>query len=339
MSGEKPTNKALQLAWQGTYGLADGIRQHSRCRVAVVGVGEAGSSTATQLTKMDIDARIMVITTGPLQQSALQTETIEDADVVFVTSGLASRTETRTALTIAKIAKKKGALTVGVVTKPCKPEKIRTKLVAHALAELRRECDTLVVIDNKKLLELAPQLPVDEAFKIADKVLANVIKGLIESISAHSLVNPDFADFKTIVKRGGVAGVGIGESDAPNRAEEAVRNALRSPLLDVDCTGATGTLIHVTGDSRLTLEGVNRVREIVAEMMNNNAQVILGAGVNPELDGKIRVTLMMTGVGPPQIARGFGSIAPQLFNLEPYSEPEKKLHVDLGLYQLENSEP
>jgi cell division protein FtsZ len=195
------------------------------------------------------------------------------------------------------------------------------------------------VIDNKKLLELAPQLPVDEAFKIADKVLANVIKGLIESISAHSLVNPDFADFKTIVKRGGVAGVGIGESDAPNRAEEAVRNALRSPLLDVDCTGATGTLIHVTGDSRLTLEEVNRVREIVAEMMNNNAQVILGAGVNPELDGKIRVTLMMTGVGPPQIARGFGSIAPQLFNLEPYSEPEKKLHVDLGLYQLENSEP
>jgi cell division protein FtsZ len=163
-----------------------------------------------------------------------------------------------------------------------------------------------------------------------------MIKGIVETISAPSLINLDFADFKTIVRRGGVAVVGVGESDAPNRAEEAVRNALRSPLLNVDYAGATGALIHVTGDSQMTIEEANRVGEIVTEMMDGNALVIWGARVNPEQNGKLKVTLVMTGVNSPHILSGFGTIAPKLFNLEPYAEPEKPLDIKLGLYQLEN---
>jgi len=194
------------------------------------------------------------------------------------------------------------------------------------------------VIDNNKLMQLVPQLPINEAFRVADQVLANMIKGIVETISAPSLINLDFADFKTIVRRGGVAVVGVGESDAPNRAEEAVRDALKSPLLDVDYVGATGALIHVTGDTQMTIEEANRVGEIVTEMMGNNALVIWGARVNPNTDGVLKVTLVMTGVHSPYVLSGFGTMVPQLYDIESCSEPEKPLPIDLGLDQIENFE-
>ncbi len=257
-------------------------------------------------------------------------------DIVFITAGLGGGTGTGAAPVVAEIARRKGALTVGVVTTPFRIERGRMEHAAFALTEMRRQCDTVVVIDNNKLMQLVPQLPINEAFKVADQVLANMIKGIAETISAPSLINLDFADFKTIVRKGGVAIVGVGESDAPNRAEEAVRNALRTPLLDVDYMGAKGALIHVSGDNQMTIEEANRVGEIVAEMMDDDALVIWGARVNPELNGLLKVTLVMTGVNSPHILSGFGTIAPQLFNLEPYAEPEKPLNVKLGLYQLEN---
>ncbi|MEM2589125.1 MAG: cell division protein FtsZ, partial [Candidatus Bathyarchaeia archaeon] len=260
---------------------------------------------------------------------------LTNADIVFVTAGLGGGTGTGAAPVIAEIAKRKGALTVGVVTTPFKIEKGRIEYAAYALNEMRRHCDTVVVIDNNKLLQIAPNLPINEAFKLADQVLANMIKGIVETISAPSLINLDFADFKTIVKRGGLAVIGIGESDAPNRAEDAVRKALRNPLLDVDYMGAKGALIHVSGDAHMTIEEANRVGEIVTELMDEDSLVIWGARVSPELDGKIKVTLVLTGVNSPYILSGFGTIAPQLFNLEPYAEPEKPLNIDLNLYQLE----
>jgi cell division protein FtsZ len=263
-------------------------------------------------------------------------ELLSNVDIVFITAGLGGGTGTGAAPVIAEIARRKGIITVGVVTTPFRIEKGRIEYAAAALTEMRRQCDTVVVIDNNKLMQLVPQLPINEAFRVADKVLANMIKGIVETISAPSLINLDFADFKTIVKRGGIAVVGVGESDAPNRAEEAVRNALRSPLLDVDYAGATGALIHVTGDPHMTIEEANRVGEIVTEMMDINALVIWGARVNPENDGKLKVTLVMTGVNPPHILSGFGAIAPQLFNLEPWAEPEKPSEVKLDLYQMEN---
>jgi cell division protein FtsZ len=263
-------------------------------------------------------------------------KSIKEADIVFITAGLGGGTGTGAAPVIAEIARRNGAITVGVVTTPFRIEKGRIEHAAQALTEMRRQCDTVVVIDNNKLMQLVPQLPINEAFRVADQVLANMIKGVVETISAPSLINLDFADFKTIVRRSGVAVVGVGESDAPNRAEEAVRNALTSPLLDVDYIGATGALIHVSGDNHMTIEEANRVGEVISEMMDDNALVIWGARVNPDLEGMLKVTLIMTGVKSPHLLSGFGTIAPQLFNLEPYAEPEKTQNVELNLYQMES---
>jgi cell division protein FtsZ len=194
---------------------------------------------------------------------------------------------------------------------------------------MRRQCDTVIIIDDNKLGQLAPKL------KTTDEALANVIKEIVETMSAPSLINLNVADFRTIVSRGGVAVVGVGESDAPNRAEEAVRSALKSSMLDVEYSGATGALIHVTGDSHMTIEEANRVGEIVTEMMDNNAQVVWGAQVNPAQEGRLKVTLVMTGVNSQKTQSRLGAIAPQLFDMDPYAEPERNLNIKLDLYQME----
>jgi len=364
------TEHALKYAWHDA--LAEGVLPSSHCRIVVIGVGGAGNNTVTRLMGMSIaGAECIAINTDALHLGASRShrkmligekltkglgvggdpklgkaaieesrKRIEDllsnADIVFITAGLGGGTGTGAAPVVAEIARQKGAITVGVVTTPFRIEKGRIEYAATALTEMRRQCDTVVVIDNNKLMQLVPQLPINEAFRVADQVLANMIKGIVETISAPSLINLDFADFRTIVRRGGVAVIGVGESDAPNRAEEAVRNALRSPLLNVDYAGATGALIHVTGDNEMTIEEANRVGEIVTEMMDTDALVIWGARVNPEQNGKLKVTLVMTGVNSPHILSGFGTIAPQLFNLEPYAEPEKQLDMKLNLYQLEH---
>jgi cell division protein FtsZ len=185
-------------------------------------------------------------------------------------------------------------------------------------------------------MQLAPRLSNKEAFRIADQVLANMIKGIIETVSTPSLINMNPNDFKAVISRGGLAIVGVGESSAPNRAEEALRNALRTPLMDIDYAGANGALINVTGDNRMTIQEVNRIGEIVTEIMHANAQVICGARVNPDLEGQLKVTLVMTGVDPSQQANSFGRIAPQLFNLEPYAASEKPLGIELNLYQMDS---
>jgi len=365
----RPTEHALKYAWHDMT--SEGIQQPGQCRIVVIGVGGAGNNTVTRLMEMGITgAECIAINTDALhlrtskvhrksligekltrglgvggdpklgraaiEESRKQVEDmLSDVSIAFITAGLGGGTGTGAAPVVAEIARRKGAITVGVVTTPFRIEKGRMEYAATALTEMRRQCDTVVVIDNNKLMQLVPQLPINEAFRIADQVLANMIKGIVETISAPSLINLDFADFKTIVKRGGVAVVGVGESDAPNRAEEAVRNALRTPLLDVDYAGATGALIHVTGDPQMTIEEANRVGEIVTEMMDINALVIWGARVNPEQNGKLKVTLVMTGVNSPHVLSGFGTIAPQLFNLEPYAEPEKPLGIELNLYKME----
>ena len=371
MAKMHPTEHALKYTWHDP--IDEGIRQPGYCRILVIGVGGAGNNTVTRLTESGTtgaecvaintdalhlkaskaDRKILIgekLTKGlgvggnpKLGRAAIEEsrkridDMLSEVDIAFITAGLGGGTGTGAAPVIAEIARRKGAITVGVVTTPFRIEKDRIDHAAKALNDMRRHCDTVVVIDNNKLMQLVPQLPIGEAFRVADQVLTNMIKGIIETISAPSLINLDFADFKTIVRRGGVAVVGVGESDAPNRAEEAVRNALRTPLLDVDYAGATGALIHVTGDNQMTIEEANRVGEIVTEMMDVDALVIWGARVNPQQNGKLKVTLVMTGVNSPHLLSGFGTIAPQLFNMEAYAEPERPLGIELNLYQMEKS--
>jgi cell division protein FtsZ len=365
-----PTMPSVKYSWGHTE--AEELLPSVTCRIAIIGVGGAGNNTVTRLTEMGIKhAECIAINTDTVHLCASKAhkklligekltkglgvggdpklgraaigesrKRVEDLlsgmDMVFITTGLGGGTGTGAAPVVAEIARQKGAITVGVVTTPFRIEKGRIEYAATALNEMHKQCDTVVVIDNNKLMQLVPQLPINEAFKVADQVLANMIKGIVETISAPSLVNLDFADFRTIVKRGGVAVIGVGESDAPNRAEEAVRNALRSPLLNVDYAGATGALIHVIGDSQMTIEEANRVGEIVTEMMHDDALVIWGARVNPEQNGKLKVTLVMTGINSPHPANGLGTITPRLFNLEQCTEPEKPINLTLNLYQIEN---
>jgi len=270
----RPVEHALKYAWHDA--VSEGVRPLGYCRIVVLGVGGAGNNTVTRLMEMSATgAECIALNTDALHLNAsrahqkiligekltkglgvggdprLGRASIEesrkrienlltDVDIAFITAGLGGGTGTGAAPVIAEIARQKGAITVGVVTTPFRIEKGRIEYASNALTEMRRQCDTVVVIDNNKLMQLVPQLPINEAFRVADQVLANMIKGIVETVSAPSLINLDFADFKTIVRRGGVAVIGVGESDAPNRAEEAVRNALRSPLLDVDYAGARG---------------------------------------------------------------------------------------------------
>jgi len=228
-------------------------------------------------------------------------EVLRGIDLVFIAAGMGGGTGTGSAPVIAEIAKKMGAIVVGVVTMPFKMERGRIQKAVDGLKKLRYFADTVVVIDNNRLLKLVPNLPLDEAFSVADEILANMVKGITETISLPSLINLDYADVQSVLKNGGVAMVGIGEGEGENRVERAVKSALDSPLLDVDITGASGALIHVTGGPDMTLTEATRAGELITEKMVEDALVIWGARIDPSLIGTIRIILILTGVSSPQL--------------------------------------
>lgn len=329
------------------------LREPSRCRILIIGVGEAGNNIVNRLMEMGVAGAKCVAVNADFQHfgvsnatkkgrttieesGALIVNLLSNVDVVFVTASLGGVTGAAAASAIAKIARGKGSVVVGVVTTRFETKKERTERAIVALEDMQRACDTVVVVDDNKIIEGFPRLQPSEAFKVADQVLANLIRGIVETISAPSLIKLDFADFKNVVRKGGFAVVSIGESDAPNRAEEAVRNALGNPLLDIDYAEATGALVHVSGDNQMTIEEANRVGEIVTEIIGNKASVVWGAKVDPKTEGFLKVTLVMTGMRSPYIS-WFGSIVPKLYDLESsYAEPEKALPIDLSLDQIEN---
>ena len=237
------------------------------------------------------------------------TESVEDikkalqgADMVFITCGLGGGTGTGSAPVVAKVAKDMGALTIVVATLPFSVEgQVRMKNAETGLAKLRQAADTVIVIPNDKLLQLAPRLPLAAAFKVADELLMRAIKGITELITKPGLVNLDFADLRTIMRHGGVAMIGLGESDGEQRAQEAVLQALNSPLLDVDITNATGALVNVIGGSDMTLAESERVVEEIHHRINPDARIIWGTSVDPALDRTIRAMVVVVGVRSRQI--------------------------------------
>ncbi|MBU1246121.1 MAG: cell division protein FtsZ [Nanoarchaeota archaeon] len=229
-------------------------------------------------------------------------EKLKGADMVFITCGLGGGTGTGSAPVIAEIAKKNGSLTVGIVTIPFEMEgQRRYENAIIGLERLENIVDTLIVIPNDKLLELAPDLPLHTAFKVADEILTNAVKGIAELVTKAGLVNLDFADIRTVMGKGGVALIGVGESDSEHRAVEAVEKAINNPLLDVDIMGANGALINVSGGADMTLEEAKQVVETVSAKLSEDARVIWGAQISEDLEGTIRVLLIVTGVSSPQI--------------------------------------
>lgn len=236
---------------------------------------------------------------------------ITGADILFVTCGMGGGTGTGSAPYIAKLGKESNSLVMAVVTLPFKAEgQVRMQNALYGLDTLRKYSDTVIVIPNDKLLEIVPKLPLDAAFKVADEILMRSIKGITEIITKPGLVNLDFNDLKTIMKGGGVAMIGIGESEGDKKAEEAVNEAIHSPLLDVDISGATGAMVSVTGGSDMTVTEAQRVVEIVGSKINPNARIIWGAAVDPALERKMRVLIVVTGVRSKQIL-GPGAAADQ----------------------------
>jgi cell division protein FtsZ len=223
-------------------------------------------------------------------------DSLRGGDMVFVCAGMGGGTGTGSAPVVAQMCKEAGAIVIGTVTMPFKVERARVDKAEEGLHQLRQHCDTVIVIDNNRLVAIAGNLPVNQAFAVANELVATMIKGIVEIISVPSLVNLDFADVKAIMRDGGVAVIGVGVSDTANRVEEAVKGALANPLLDVDYTGATGALIHVTGGPDLTLDEVSKVGDLVTESMDQDANVIWGARVLEDMKGKITVMTIMTGV-------------------------------------------
>lgn len=314
------------------------ILESRKAEIKVVGIGGAGGNTVSRLMQVGIvgaetigintDAQDLLYTdadtkvligkdlTGGLGAGAdpkIGTEAakeskedikkaLEGADMVFVTCGLGGGTGTGGAPIISDIAKKVGALTVGVVTLPFMMEgKQRSKNAQDGLEGLESISDTLIVIPNDKLLEIVPDVSITTAFKVADEILVNAVKGIAELITKPGLVNLDFADIRAVMGSGGIAMIGMGESDTENRALESVEKSLNNPLLDVDIDGATGALINVSGGEDITIKECQEMVETISSKLNPEAKIIWGAQIIKELGDTIRSMLIVTGVKSSQI--------------------------------------
>jgi len=227
---------------------------------------------------------------------------VGDSDLVFITCGLGGGTGTGSAPVVADVAKRAGALTIGVVTMPFTVEgKKRIENAQYGLDKLASIVDTLIVIPNDKLLEIAPELPIHTAFKVADEILTNSVKGVTELITKSGLVNLDFADVKAVMADGGVSLIGIGESDSQDRARESVERAINNPLLDVDISHAKGVLVNIIGGPDMSLDEYRKVMEVLGRKVKTDAKIISGAQISPDMENAMKVLLIVTGVESDQI--------------------------------------
>ncbi len=241
------------------------------------------------------------------QEAAKESESeikkkLAESDLIFITCGMGGGTGTGAAPVVASIAKKQGALTIGVVTMPFTVEgQKRIENAIMGLEKMEANVDTLIVIPNDKLLELAPELPIQTAFKISDEILTNAVKGTTELITTSGLVNLDFADIKAVMVNGGVSLIGMGESDTEHRAEDAVKKSLENPLLDVDISDAKGALVNIIGGQDMSLEECKTIIKSVGDKLSHDAKMIWGAKISPDMGKSIRVLLIVTGVKSSQI--------------------------------------
>ena len=333
-----------------------------KAKIKVVGCGGGGNNTINRITEVGVtgaetiaintDAKDLLYTSADKklligkestkglgagsipkvgEEAAKEQESeikqaLQGSDMVFVTCGLGGGTGTGAAPVIADIAKKIGALVVGVVTMPFGMEgQRRYENAVIGLEKMENIVDTLIVIPNDKLLELAPELPLHTAFKVADEILTNAVKGIAELVTKAGLVNLDFADIRTVMENGGVALIGVGESDSENRAVEAVEKAISNPLLEVDVSGAAGALINVCGGPDMTLNEARKVVETISERISEEARIIWGAQISDDLAGTLRVLLIVTGVQSSQI---FGTTPKRKAKAGKLKEIEQELGIE-----------
>jgi len=302
-------------------------------KIKVVGLGGGGSNAITRMVReeiqgvefiaMNTDAQALAVTEAPIrvqlgekltrglgvggdhnlgQKAAEESrdelvELVSGADMVFVTCGMGGGTGTGAAPVVAEIAKQSGALTIAVVTKPFGFEGVHRAQVANeGITRLMGKVDTLIIIPNDKLLTLCDQKTgVDSAFKLADDVLRHGVQAIAEVITTPGLINLDFADVKAIMKDAGPAWMSIGRGSGQNRAVEAAKAALASPLLDVSINGSKAVLFNVVGSNSLTLFEVNEAADVIRQAVDPEANIIFGVAHDPTMDTDVRITLIATG--------------------------------------------
>jgi cell division protein FtsZ len=222
---------------------------------------------------------------------------LSGASVIFLVAGLGGGTGTGAICALAEALRDKGPLVVGVVTIPFEIERVRMETARNAIKRLQKACNTLVVIDNNKLVKVSGELPFQQALGVANELVGTFIKDITETISTASLINLDYMDLRTIMEKQGIAAIGAGWGRNENRVEIAVKNALDGQLLDInDMTKAYGVLIHVSGGEDMTLEEVYSAGKLVTRTISPQAKIVWGARVNPELQGTAHVFVCLTGV-------------------------------------------
>ncbi len=320
-------------------------------RIAVVGVGGGGNNTVNRLSMMDIrGARLFAFNTDAKHLNTLNSNInrlvlgeqithglgaggfpeigeraatlsrdkidtlLKDINLLFLTAGMGGGTGTGATPIVADIAKKNGAITIGIVTLPFSLEKVRLEVARAGVEKLKGNVDTLIVIDNQKLVSLYPNLQIEKAFALADEITARAVRGITETITQPSLITLDFADVRTIMASGGLAMISVGTCQGTDRINAVVKDTLSNKLLDVNYEDATGALLHITGGPDLTLGDANEIATKLTENVSPNANVTWGARLDENYTGKVEVIAIFVGVKSPSIlgsehrqeSKGFG---------------------------------
>jgi len=306
---------------------------HSQAKIKVIGMGGGGCNAITRMVRdeirgvefiaMNTDAQALAITEAPVRFQLGEKLTkglgaggdhnigmkaaeenrdelaqlVADSDMVFVTAGMGGGTGTGSISVVAEIAKKSGALTIAVITKPFTFEgKHRARVAEEGIARLAAKCDTMIIIPNDKLLSIVEKnTSIENAFRKADECLRHGVQAISEVITVPGMINLDFADVKAIMKEAGPAWMSIGHGTGANRAVDAAKDALASPLLDVSIKGAKGVLFNVTGSDSLTIHEVNQAAEIIRQSVDPDANIIFGVRHDEHMDKEIKITLIATG--------------------------------------------
>ena len=305
-------------------------------RIVIVGCGGAGNNTVNRLYNIGVDgAETIALNTDKQHLETIESdkkllvgksiteglgaggnpsqgeratemakgtikEVLGDADLVFVTAGMGGGTGTGAAPIVSEIASEQGAIVVGMVSTPFSVERARVEKAEEGLHKLQDAADSVIVLDNERLLDYVPNLPVGKAFSVMDQIIAETVKGISETITQPSLINLDYADMTTIMGQGGVAVMLVGDTQDNNKTK-VVDEALNHPLLDVDYRGATGGLVHITGGPNLSLSEANSIAEQITERLEHDANVIWGARLQENYKNKVRVMAIMTGIDSSQL--------------------------------------
>ncbi|VVB57248.1 Cell division protein FtsZ 1 [uncultured archaeon] len=333
----------------------DGLMSNDKIRIAVVGVGGGGCNTVDRMMKSGIQsAQTMAVNTDSLHLRSIQShkkvliggnvtkglgaggfpevaekcaqaskQQIRDAlgetELVFLCAGMGGGTGTGAAPVVAEVAKEMGAVVVSIVTIPFALERARMKKAVWGLQRLAPHSDTMAVIDNNRLVSYVPNLPISDAFNLADAITGKAVRGIADTIMMPSLMNIDYADVRSVMQDGGVALISMGEAHGNDRVQNVIKNTLDHPLLDVSYEGAKGALLHIAGGSSLSLGDSIAVAEGISKDFASDANVKMGARLDPGMGDLVTVTAIVTGLKSGQLEGIIG----QMGGAQSHPEPAK----------------